>query len=64
MELVYKVCLLASIEQLGAGQEISIPLAMFKETTTRVAAVKVAKKTGGRYSVSCTDDDCIVRRLC
>ena len=62
MQLVHKISLVASIAELPLRDSVYVPFSLFKESTTRATASRLAKKTGRKYTASCDDEGVIITR--
>lgn len=62
MELVAKISLTGTLTEMPLGAVVDIPATLFKETSVRNIAVRVANKTGHKFRVAVNDGGCKVRR--
>lgn len=63
MELVHKITLQGTLSLMKVGEQVFVPDAMYKETSTRVSCSKVGKRTGKRFSVAVAEKGCTITRL-
>ena len=62
MELVAKISLAGTLAEMPTDAVVDIPATLFKESSVRNTASRIASRTGRKFCVAVNDNGCRVKR--